>query len=228
MIVHPIRAWGAVELLFLVATGETVVGDGAILAFRFGDDLWDARGVFGNWKHRANERYWRGQQSINPSLAHPEAVRRWIDQTRSLAADLQVVYGDEAAAAARAAADQVEQTTGWLETQLAAPPTTATQRAQSLLTIELWAFDVVTRELRRSAAPDGIPGRDAGRTAWLAASIEALAEAGLEHARSDEALKMRVRRLRVKPGQEDALVADVLAACRVGPYDRRGNPQPAA
>lgn len=232
MILHEVHRWAGVALVLLAAEeGEAVEGDRAVLAFAFdvapSRDIWAADAVLRNWRHRLNERYWRCATAGEARRAHADNLRAWVATTRGIAEDLRRVYGDSLATRLDQAADEAEQTIGWIEAHVESTPQDPQARANLLLAADLWAFDRVRDVLMNGRRTlEGVPGRDAGRTKLLQPALEALQDAGLPAATSDLTLRSRVNRLRVRPGQEDALVADVLSACRTGgPYDRDGRLQ---
>lgn len=228
MIIHTIQRWEAVNLVALEAESGEPFPERAALALVFEtvhpSEVWNLDAILKNWRWRMNERYVRaGKRASQASLAHTDPIDGWLKQTRSIANDLRVVYGDRLAGVLEHAASELEQAVTWPQLRINKPPRDQKGLANLFLTVDLWAHDRVRDTLEalcRNTA--GIPGKDAGRTKLLAASIHELQASGLDHMKSDEGWKMRVRRLQVRAGEEDRLVADVLDACRSGPYDQNG------
>ena len=178
-----------------------------------------------NWRWRFNARYVRAATAQKAGLAHTDKLLEWIQNMRSIAEDVRLVYGDRLATLLQTTAADLADSINWVELRLVDPPRDPKRRAELMVTIDLWVWDQVVRDTIEGLVGSGrstIPGKDAGRTITLTPAINELAARGLPHVRSDEALKMRVHRLKVRPGAEDDLIADVLTACRVGPYDETG------
>ncbi len=215
-----IRAWGPVELVLLAHDGS--FPEPADLAFLFPpSDLWSAAAIQKNWICRMNERYRRSAQTKAASNAHADTLIEWIKRTRAVADDVAVVYGDRLARLLRATADEMRQAIDWLSARIENPPTRPEDVADLFLTIDQWAWDQYRAALEIKGRADGIPGLEAGRTALLMPAINARLDAGLKVI-DDKAWTMRIRRLKIRPGQEDNLMADVLDALRSGPYDYKG------
>jgi hypothetical protein len=221
--VDSVASWGDVALFVLVSVDAT----DARLAFRFPcGEVWDAGAILGNLRFRLNVRLLREELAERAGLAHAERLREWMQHTRAIAVDVGLVYGDRIAGLLQQAADEVEQAVSWLGYRLENPPKDPAAVVRTFTTIDLWAFDLVRATLESAiqqlndraarAFAQGLPGKDDARVRLLA---PALTEVQL----SPEALKQRVRRLGVRPGEAANLMADVLDACRRGgPYDRDG------
>ena len=225
-----VKSWGPVALILLVAPPDVpdVDGDRVELAFWFQDEpteqLWALSAILKNWVCRLNERYLRTQERAPTArLAHADKVVAWVTSTRAYATDLRAVYGDRIADLLQDAAAEVEQAVSWPTLRLEAPPDDPKALAALFLTVDLWAWDQVRETLLDGKpTPPGVPGWDAGRTKLLSPALEILKGKGLPYMASDEGWKMRVRRLKIKPGQQDNLMADVLSSLRSGPYDASG------
>jgi hypothetical protein len=229
MKLHVCQQWGPVALVAIEAEPSDPTADRAALAFLFDtvqpSDLWSVDAILKNWRCRMNLRYVRAtEQARQATLAHGDKLVAWVEQTRSLARDLRPVYGDRLAELLTHVAQEVDEAIVWPSLRIQNPPIDPKGRADLFLTIDLWAHDRVRESLERLyiGKPEGVPGKDAGRTMLLTPALDALRDAGLSAMQSDEGWKMRVHRLRVQSGQEDNLVADVLDACRRGPYDQHG------
>jgi hypothetical protein len=162
-----------------------------------------------------NARHWHEAQAKRATLAHAQKLEAWVQHTRAVARDVRPVHGDQVAAALERAAAEIAAQRRWLDERFENAPNDPQGLARLLLTAELWAFDRV-RDVMRAGKDFRSPGKDAGRTRLLEPSIAALHDIDGPTVDSDAALKHRVRRLRVRSGQEDALVVDFLAASQNG------------
>jgi len=206
--------------------GEALVGERAQFAIVYPpNELWDMNAIIGNLRWQMNERYWRAERYASAAgLAHADKLAAWVQQTRSTADDVAATYGDTVAQLMKDAAAAVAGTGGWIDERIENAPADPKGRADVFVTIAVWAFDKWRRAMEEcgaSARGAGVPGRDAGRLSLLRPAIEALAEIGAPTI-SDDAWKKRVRRLRIRSGEEDNLMAVVLESCRVGPFDADG------
>jgi hypothetical protein len=224
LIGYSIRTWGPVELALVAPQGA--FRESLEPAFIFHPaDLWSAAAIQKNWIHRMNERYYRARDAKSATLAHTEKVADWVNNTRAVAADVRVVYGDRLADLLQSTADEMHQANAWLAARIEDSPTRPEAIADVFLTIDLWAWDQYRTALEANSRANGLPGLEAGRTKLLSPAIEARAALGLP-TMDDKAWTMRIRRLRIRPGEEDNLMADVLSASRSGPYDSNGEEIP--
>lgn len=226
---YRLHAWGPIEV------GAVTVGDPADavepieIAFRFEDaTFWQGAAILNNWRYRLNTRYMRARGAAEAPLSHTSALRAWIASTRGTASDVATVYGDRLAGLLTLAANELEQAIAWPARRLRDVPEDPRRLADLLLNVDIWAFDefrtVVEQEIANHGGKlRGLPGRDDGRLKLLAPVLEELAKQGIDTPGSP-AWAQRVRRVaqHILQSERDNLMADVLAACRTGPYGPDG------
>lgn len=223
-----IATWGPVDLVGMIAAPELrgVLREDAEVVFIFNHtEVWSATAILQNWRVRMNVRAARAAKAGSADLARVDSLTAWSSHARAVAADLRVIYGDLAADAMLRAADEVDLSTSWAGTRLTNTGSEdPASRARLLLTVELWAFERVRETMLCGASLKDRRGTEIpkaeGHTQLLQPAFDHLGVPTIEA----NALKMRVHRLGVKPGHEAALVADVLLACRVGPFGWDGRP----
>jgi hypothetical protein len=224
-----LRRWSGVALALEADPDKQNVR----LVFLFDDEptrAWAAEAVLQNVGMCLNRDYYR---RVTPApLAHAEKLRAWIEHTRVVARDVRMAYGasgEQIADLMEQAARETEGIDRWFDQMFEGPPKDAAGRANLLITAQLWTHDRVRNALEDLCArpAPGVPARGPGRTTLLEPADAALAAAGVTTGRglrvtSDEALRVRVDRLRVRPANADHLVAHVLGASRRGPFDPHG------
>lgn len=208
-----VKQWGPVDLILLIETQELV------FCFDMGDcfEFWESATIIENWRARMNLRYVREcKAASDATLAHADALEQWSSHTRVVAREMRAVYGDRLGELMLQMAAEVEGALSWAATRLdlTNKPRTPRARAELFVTIEQWAFDRI-REILAGSQRRDLPGVDAARVALLRPAMEALESEGFVTIKQ-EALAQRVRRLKVLPGEEDNLMADVLFLSREG------------
>ncbi len=192
-------------------------------------ELWLLQPILDNWVTRLNLRASaparRGSGKAKTAkkarmrrLVHN--IREWTDSTRGLADDVRTLVGDGLPELMRRAADEADRVLHWPAQRIKNPPHDGQGLADLLLNIDLWAFDQFVDALNEVSRPRfqkhammtlGANGADA----VLGPAIDALRSRSLPTPGS-EVWKMRIARLdhRIKPGQGDNLMADVLFSLR--------------
>lgn len=230
MIIHPVRQWGTVQLVLFEAQDEPV-SDGGLFAFIFEtaaeSDVWNVDTVLKNLICQMNMRNLRTKEALRGrtlAAAHTDDLEKWIKRTSDLVAGVRGVYGDRLGDMLEHVTGEIKQALSWPALHIQNPPRDPKGRADLFLTVTLWVFERIreTFEALCNGKTDGIPRKEAARTILLAPSLKALQDAGLPYMESDKGWTMRLRSLRVREGHEDQLIADVLSACRNGPFDRDG------
>lgn len=213
-----LKRWGPVGLI------SEFDGSDVKVSFAFdapqGVDAVEAEAFISRWRANANRRYaLELQLSETPcQLAHVDSLKSWIGNTLAVARDVRSVYGERLAALLEHAASEIEAAVSWPELRIENPPNDPVGRAALFVTVDLWAFDQV-RSVLEGSNSKGVPGTNRGRTLFLGPVLAALqGVVPSVPVSQDEMFKKRIRRFaaKIKPGQHDDLVADVLFANRAG------------
>jgi len=203
--------------------------------FKFDDgqdsgQLWDADLILGNWAVELQTRHQRAMKAA----AQIRGVRlveyeRWVAQTRALANSCHPGLNDEFPELMTTAADAIERGLSWPAKRVIGPPRDIKGLTQLYVSIHLWVFDQVleavngferrawTAWCKRHWAPGTPPPPDQRARANAIRFLFDKSEGPIMVPESEaDAWKMRIKRLskRIRPGEHDNLVADVLDALR--------------
>jgi hypothetical protein len=123
----------------------------------------------------------------------------------------------------RRAADEVEESLSWVGARFVSQPTDPRKLVELLWAADLWAFSEVFRVFRVFQAGKGDLTREKFQRRTLGPALDEMQSQGLPAPESD-AWKATISRTKrnIRPGEHDAVVADVLSAIRSGPFDRTG------
>lgn len=229
---HPIKRWEGVALGAFVVEGEGKPQD---MVFCFDDvnpDFWTAVAILKNWGHHLSVRFLRAREvkadgSRRP--AHTRDLATWVKATRQLADEASYVLGDGSAGAMRRAADEVEESLSWANERFVSPPRDSRKLVEFLWAADLWAFSEVLT-IFHDVGGNGAKeiSREKFLRRILGPAFLEMEKQGLPAPESD-AWKMTIRRIKgkVRAGKQEAVIADVLSAMRLGPFDRNGKEIPA-